>query len=77
MFFIFGFVVMYLFAAFGFAFVDSTYWDWDMTQNINQKNLMRPWNQGERTCSNLFWCFMTTVNFGIRNGGGLADTLKP
>lgn len=32
---------------------------------------------GERVCPSMLQCFLYTVNYGIRNGGGIADTIIP
>ena len=29
-----------------------------------------------RPCDNLFMCFIYTINLGLRNGGGIGDSLK-
>ena len=34
-------------------------------------------DDGERTSSSMLETFMTTMNYGMRNGGGIGDTLIP
>jgi len=31
---------------------------------------------GERTCASLRHCFYTTFNYGLRNGGGIGESIK-
>jgi len=31
---------------------------------------------GERTCASLKHCFYTTFNYGLRNGGGIGESIK-
>ena len=56
---------MYLFSLVGFFFYDNTYYDGDLGEG------------GENSCMSVWQCVLTTINFGVRNGGGLADTLIP
>jgi len=59
-----GVLFMYMFAIFAFHFIDDVYFDLGIAD-------------GERTCSTVWQCFMTTFNYGLRNGGGIGDSLKP
>jgi hypothetical protein len=57
-------MLFYAFAMSAFWFEDDMYFD----PNIGD---------GERTSSSMLETFMTTMNYGMRNGGGIGDTLIP
>ena len=56
-----GLILIYIYALLGFNFIDASYYDSDIS---------------ERTCSTMFQCYITTLNWGLRNGGGIGDTLQ-
>lgn len=31
--------------------------------------------EGERTCETMMHCFFTTINYGLRNGGGIGESI--
>jgi len=49
---------------FAFNFIDDIYFDPTI-------------GNGERTCTSLWHCYVVTINYGIRNGGGIGDTILP
>jgi len=49
----------------GFYFIDDTFFDGRVDRGI-----------GERTCSTLMHCFWTTFNYGLRNGGGIGESIS-
>ena len=56
-----GLILIYIYALLAFNFIDASYYDSDIS---------------ERTCSTMFQCYITTLNWGLRNGGGIGDTLQ-
>ena len=48
----------------GFYFIDDTFYDGRVDGGV-----------GERTCSTLMHCFWTTFNYGLRNGGGIGESI--
>ena len=63
-------IVLYIFAIFGYWFFHDMYLD----ENINSHiaSIM-----GEPTCTDLKHCFLSTINYGLRNGGGIGDSMLP
>jgi len=57
---------MYVYTMLAFNFWDETYWNGDISWTDN----------GERTCQTILSCFMTTMSFGIRSGGGISELIK-
>lgn len=62
-------IVLYIFAAFGFQFFYDMYFSEEVERDIFAK-------KGESICHNLFHCWMSVINYGLRNGGGLPDSLS-
>lgn len=58
-----GVVLIYIYSLFGFFFSDYSYFYSGVSPN------------GERGCTSMVQCFSSTLNYGLRNGGGVGDTL--
>jgi len=58
-----GVIMIYIYSILGFFFVDDVYYNGDIN------------GVGERQCSSMLQCYLTTLNWGLRNGGGIGDTL--
>jgi hypothetical protein len=56
-------IMCYLYALFGFLYVDDTFW----------RPVIEP--AGENVCSTLVQCFTTLVGFGPRSSGSVGDIL--
>jgi len=63
-----GLIIIYIFSAFGFIFVYDNYYD----EGINTGLLNR---MGDSVCQTMLHCFLSTINYGIRGGGGIGDIL--
>ena len=50
----FGILILYIYAIVAFHFMDDMYFDWNIVD-------------GERTCSTVLQCFMTTFNYVLRS----------
>ena len=63
-----GLIFIYIYSAFAFIFVSDTYYD-DMVHGglLNRK--------GDSICMSMLHCFLSTVNYGVRGGGGVGDWL--
>lgn len=62
---ILGVIIIYIFAMIGFNSEDMKA-GFKFTGN----------NEDLEVCTNSMDCFLLFVNFGIRNGGGISDSLK-
>ena len=62
---VFGVIVVYVFSVVGFVYLPE---DFENETEFNGK---------ERVCDTLLICIVTTLNEGLRNGGGIGDMLKP
>lgn len=63
-----GAILLYIYAAFAFIFVADTYYD----DNIHSGLLNR---KGDSTCQSMAHCFLSTINYGLRGGGGIGEFL--
>ncbi|CAG9800819.1 unnamed protein product [Chironomus riparius] len=62
-----AFVLVYLFSIIGFVFFGD---DFIVIAQTDQSSQM------ERACDSLFMCIITSLNHGLRNGGGIGDILR-
>lgn len=58
-----GILLHHLWASFGFWFLKDMYYESSIGET------------GERSCSSLLQCFITTIDFGLRREGGVGDKL--
>ena len=65
-----GLILIYIFGAFGFTFFHDMYYNEDVNGHIDEKG-------GEHMCTNLLHCVLTTINYGLRNGGGIGESMLP
>ena len=65
-----GGIVMYIFACIAFLFISDNMFD----EAINPGILNRT---GNSVCMSLMHCFLSTVNYGLRFGGGMGDFFPP
>ena len=63
-------ILVFIYAAIAFQFVADTYYD----DNIHRGMLNK---KGESVCMSLLHCFLSTINYGIRMGGGMGEFLPP
>ena len=63
-----GLILIYIYAAFAFLFVSDTYFDIGVNSGLLNK-------QGESICMSLMHCFLSTINYGLRMGGGMGEFL--
>ena len=63
-----GFILLYIYSAFAFVFVSDTFYD-DMVHAglLNRK--------GDSICMSMMHCFLSTINYGLRGGGGIGEFL--
>ena len=63
-----GLIIIYIYSAIGFVFVYETYYDDDIHNGyLNMK--------GDSVCMTMMHCFLSTINYGIRGGGGIGEFL--
>ena len=60
-----GIIMIYIYSIVGFFFSDDSYYNGDVGDY-----------GGERQCQSMLQCYLTTLNWGLRNGGGIGDTIK-
>jgi hypothetical protein len=58
-----GIIIIYIYAFWGFSIDTDIYFDSAIGM------------YGENQCQSLWHCFLTTLNLGLRSGGGISDTL--
>jgi len=63
-----GMILVFIYSAIAFQFVADTYYD----DNVHQGMLNK---KGDSVCMSLLHCFLSTVNYGIRMGGGMGEFL--
>lgn len=61
-----GAIIMYNFAIFAFLFLSDNFYDGSINSGLLNKN-------GESICQSLLHCFLTTLNYGLRSGGGIGE----
>jgi len=65
-------IIIYIYSVFGFFFFAEHYLD----KTIQSPSKEELGILGENLCQSLFQCFFSTLNLGLRNGGGIADVLS-
>jgi hypothetical protein len=63
-----GAILLYIYAAFAFVFISDTYYD----DNIYSGLLNR---KGDSICMSMAHCYLSTINYGLRGGGGIGEFL--
>jgi hypothetical protein len=61
-----GAIIMYNFAIIAFLFLSDNYYDGGINSGLINKN-------GESLCMSLLHCYLTTITYGLRFGGGIAE----
>jgi len=59
-----GIIMIYIYSIVGFFFSDDSYFNVDVGSY-----------GGERQCQSMLQCYLTTLNWGLRNGGGIGESL--
>lgn len=54
-------IVIYIYTLIGYIFVPDNFFNFDTMED---------------QCGSVFGCFLTTIQYGLRNGGGIAESLK-
>jgi len=62
--------IIFIYSTIGFFYLQDTFVDYNVDKYDND-------NIGENMCSNMLQCFVTCVNLGLRNGGGIGDSTMP
>ena len=63
-----GVIIIYIYSAIGFIFVFDTYYDDDINGGLLNR-------KGDSICMSMMHCFLSTVNYGLRGGGGIGENL--
>ncbi|EAR94170.2 cation channel family protein (macronuclear) [Tetrahymena thermophila SB210] len=58
-----GIIVIFIFSVVGYTFAVDSFFSEEI-------------GHGENMCSNLFQCFIDTLNYGLRTDGGISNTLR-
>merc|ERR1719312_604155 len=70
--FILAVVIIYYFAIVGYILLQDDFLiEIAPTHSMGEIDTMK-----ERSCDTLWMCFVTTLNQGLRNGGGIGDVLR-
>lgn len=64
-----GLIMIYIYAVIGFAFFSDMYYN----EDINLEEYIG--EKGDSVCQTLLHCFISTINYGLRAGGGIGDAL--
>lgn len=62
--FLLGVIMIYVFTIVGYRFLFADWYSGDVG------------DEGENMCTSLFQCFLWTFDFGLRNGGGISESLR-
>ena len=65
-------ILVWMYTVFYFQFFPDSYYNDDITLPEGNEGD----TAGDNICRSLFHCYMSTLNFGLRNGGGIADSLN-
>jgi hypothetical protein len=63
-----GMIIIYIYSAIGFIFVFDTFYD-----DFIHAGLLN--SKGDSICQSMMHCFLSTVNYGVRGGGGIGEFL--
>ena len=63
-----GFIIIYIYSAVGFIFLFDTFYD----DQVHAGLLNR---KGDSICQSMMHCFLSTINYGLRGGGGIGEFL--
>jgi len=58
-----GVIIIYMYTIVGFFFINDSYYNEEVGEH------------GERTCTSMWHCFLTTLNYGLRVEGGIGSVL--
>ncbi|KAJ8955353.1 hypothetical protein NQ318_003447 [Aromia moschata] len=64
-------ILVYMFSIIGYMFFKD-----DFIVTVKKKLLIQAKRRKERACDSLRMCIVTTLNQGLRNGGGIGDILR-
>jgi len=54
-------IIIYIYALVGYYFLSDNFYNADITEDV---------------CSTVFYCFLTSIQFGLRNGGGISESMR-
>lgn len=54
-------IVIYIYTLIGFYFLGDNFYNKDIKEDL---------------CSSVFYCYLTAIQYGLRNGGGIAESMK-
>lgn len=63
-------IIFYIYAVIGFFYFQDMFWEYGV--NPYDSDVI-----GESTCADMWQCFLTIANLGIRNGGGIGEHTIP
>lgn len=63
-----GLIIIYIYSTIAFVFVFDTYYDDDVNGGLLNR-------KGDSVCMSMIHCFLSTINYGLRGGGGIGDFL--
>ena len=66
---LFNYIIVYLFSWFAFYYFPELF-EFEDLYDVNEDTLVT-----EKMCSSMVQCFMTMLNYGVRNGGGIGDVI--
>jgi inositol 1,4,5-triphosphate receptor type 1 len=61
-----GVILIYIWACIAFLFISDNYFDEGLHSGLLNK-------AGDSVCISLMHCFLSTINYGLRFGGGMGD----
>lgn len=63
-----GIIIIYIYSAIAFIFLFDTFYD----DQVHAGLLNR---KGDSICQSMMHCFLSTINYGLRGGGGIGEFL--
>ena len=63
-----GIILIYIYSTFAFIFIKDTYYDDDLESGLLNR-------KGDSICQTMLHCFLSTLHYGMRGGGGVGDFL--
>lgn len=63
-----GIIIIYIYSVFAYTYIADMYHDDDIERWIGNR-------RGKSVCMDMLHCFLSTINYGLRMGGGIGEFL--
>lgn len=63
-----GLIIIFIYSVFGYVFLFDAFYDDDVDSGLLNR-------KGNSVCMTMMGCFLSTINYGLRGGGGIGEHL--